>query len=144
MWATELPHQQNTELTQSALYSASERPERGGPCCWLLKLRQMGTQRVQKTRVFPWWFFGLVVPVQKIFVLPWLLVLLNKFFFISPYIISIHLSPSPSKLGSGQAVVLGRLLSLSISIISLSLRNGLYDSNSVLEFLNNLWGLGTK
>ncbi len=30
-----------------------ERPERGGPC-WLLKLRQMGTYRVQMKGVLPW------------------------------------------------------------------------------------------
>ncbi len=30
-----------------------ERLERGGPC-WLLKLRQMGTQRAQMKGVFPW------------------------------------------------------------------------------------------
>ncbi len=74
-----------------------ERLERGGP---LLKLRWMGTQRVQIERILPWFIryacragtrdfcsalVALVVPVQSI--------------FSSPYAISIHLSPSPSKLG---------------------------------------------
>jgi hypothetical protein len=39
-----------------------ERQERGGPC-WLLKLRWMGTQRVQMKGVL--WFVGLVVPVYN-------------------------------------------------------------------------------
>ncbi len=34
------------------------------------------------------WFVGLVVPVQETFILPWL-----PWFFSSPYIISIYLSP---------------------------------------------------
>jgi hypothetical protein len=43
-----------------------ERLERGGPC-WLLKLRQMGTQKVHKKGSFLGWFVGLVVLVQEIF-----------------------------------------------------------------------------
>ncbi len=91
-------------------WSVLERLERGGPC-WLLKLRKMGTQRVQIEGVHPWlvcWacragtgYFcssltALVSPVLNI--------------FSSLYTISFPLSPSPSKLGSsGQAAVLGRL-----------------------------------
>ncbi len=60
-----------------------ERPERGGPC-WLLKLRWMGTQRVQMIGVNSWWvrwadragtrdFYSavtvLVSPEQNIFLL---------------------------------------------------------------------------
>ncbi len=46
------------------------------------------------------WFAGLVMPVQEIFVLPWLLQSAQyKIFLSSPYTISIHLFPSPSKLG---------------------------------------------
>ncbi len=52
------------------------------------------------TGVFPWSFFGLVLPVQEIFVLPWLLYSAqNKIFVSSSYTISIHLSLSSSKLG---------------------------------------------
>ncbi len=44
----------------------SKRQERGAAPCSLLKLRWMGTQRVQMRRVlsFPGWFVGTVVPVQ--------------------------------------------------------------------------------
>jgi hypothetical protein len=45
------------------------------------------------------WFVGLFMPVQVIFVLPGLQSVQYKIFFSSPYTISIHLSPSPSKLG---------------------------------------------
>ncbi len=51
-------------------------------------------------RSFLGWFFGLVMPVQEIFVLPWLLLSAQyKIFFSSPCIFSIPLSPSPTKRG---------------------------------------------
>ncbi len=79
-----------------------ERPEKGGGPCWLLKLGWMETQRGQMKGDLSWlvhwacrastsirdFYFALaalVGPVQNI--------------FPSPYIISIPLSPSPSKLG---------------------------------------------
>ncbi len=46
--------------------------ELGNPCR-LLKLRQIGTLRLHMKGVLPCWFVGLIVRVQKIFVLPWLL-----------------------------------------------------------------------
>jgi hypothetical protein len=50
------------------------------------------------------------VPVLENFVLPWLLNSAQyKNFFSSLYTISIHFPPTPSKLDTGQAVVLGRL-----------------------------------
>ncbi len=45
-----------------------ERPEMGGPC-WLLKLRWMGTQRVQMKGVLPWAHCA----GTRDFILPWLL-----------------------------------------------------------------------
>ncbi len=64
------------------------------------ELQSMGTQRVQMKGSFLCWFVGLVVPVQDFFVQPCLLQSAQyKIFFSSPYIISIHLSPSPNKLG---------------------------------------------
>jgi hypothetical protein len=50
------------------------------------------------------WLVGLVVPVQDIFVLPWLLSARYKILFSSSYTISIPLSSY-----AGQAAVLGRL-----------------------------------
>ncbi len=47
------------------------------------------------------WFVGLGIPVQEIFVMPWLLLSAQcKIFFSSSYTISITLSPSPRLLGS--------------------------------------------
>jgi hypothetical protein len=77
--------------------SPPERRERGDPC-WLLKLKQLGTQGVHMKGVLPWLFVGLVVPVKENFVLPWLLKSAQyKVFFPSLYTISLHLSPPPSK-----------------------------------------------
>ncbi len=78
-------------LSRYMYTEAPERLERGGPCR-LLKLRQMGTQRVQMkgvlragTRGFCPTLAAVVGPVQNI--------------FFSLYTISINLSPLPSKLG---------------------------------------------
>jgi hypothetical protein len=49
-----------------------DRPETDDPCR-LLKLRQMGTYGVKCKLSFLGWSIGLVVPVQKIFILPWML-----------------------------------------------------------------------
>jgi hypothetical protein len=43
-----------------------ERLERGGGPCWLLKLRWMGTQRVQMKGVLPWLVRGLVNSIVPI------------------------------------------------------------------------------
>ncbi len=98
----------NTEV--SYLFISARETREGWPPCWLLKLRG-DSSSTSKRDPFIRWFVGLVVPVQEIFVLPWLL--LSKRFlsclgcfsrpstnlFSSPYTISLHLSPSPSKLG---------------------------------------------
>jgi hypothetical protein len=53
-----------------------------------------------KSVFFLGWLVGLVVPVKKNFVLPWLLQSAQyTIFFSSSYTISIPLSTSPSKLG---------------------------------------------
>ncbi len=85
-----------------------ERLERGGPC-WLLKLRWMGTQRVQMKGVLPWLVhLGLSCRYKR------LLSCLGcsgqpstKYFFLSPYTISILCVPIAQQ--PGQAVVQGRM-----------------------------------
>ncbi len=52
-----------------------------------------GLKEYKWQRFFLGWFVGFIVPVQAIFVLPWLRC------FTSPYNISFYLSLSPSKLG---------------------------------------------
>ncbi len=86
-------------LTSSLAVSTRDTIEGAGPC-WLLKLRWMGTERVQMKGVLPWlvpWAgradtrdfrSALVAPVSPV-----------QIFFFSPYTLSIPLSPSPSKLG---------------------------------------------
>jgi hypothetical protein len=68
--------------------------------------------------VFPCsWLLGLAVPVQEIFVQPWLLLSAQYKIFISPhctvYTFSVPLSPWPSKLGRQSCWVAGLLLSVS-------------------------------
>ncbi len=88
-------------LTRPYSSSSPERLARGGPC-WLLKLRWMGTHRVQMKGVLPWlvrWasraetrdfcsaLVALAGPVQSIF------------FLAVHYFSSCAVLPSPSKLG---------------------------------------------
>ncbi len=62
-----------------------------------VKRRQMGLKEYKWKGSFLGWFIGLVVPLQEIFILPWLLLsVLYKIFFSSPYTIFTHLSPSSS------------------------------------------------
>jgi hypothetical protein len=71
----------------------------------------MGAQRVQMKGVLPWLdSLGYRRAFTRDFG-PALAALVGKVqnIFSSPYTISIHLSPSPSKLDTGQTVVLGRL-----------------------------------
>jgi hypothetical protein len=91
-----------------------ERLERCGPC-WLLKQGKRGHKEYKLKGSFLSWLVGLVVPVQEIFVLPWLLWSDQyKIFFSSPYhTISIHLSPSPSMLAGSRA---WSLVSLFVSL----------------------------
>ncbi len=78
----------------------AKRPERGGPC-WQLKLRWMGTQRVQMKGVLPWlvrWACragprDLVSSVQNVFCL--------TVHFFNPFV--------PIVQQAGQAAVLGHL-----------------------------------
>ncbi len=70
----------------------------------------LARQKIYKKNYTLWvhihlgWFVGLVVPVQEIFVLPWLFKMaLCKIFFSSPYTISVPLSPPPSKLAGSCA-----------------------------------------
>ncbi len=76
------------------------RLERGAPDD-LLKLTQMGTQGVHMKGVLPWLVLWARLPVQKIFILPWLLQLAAqyKICFLHRVHYLNHLSPSPSMLG---------------------------------------------
>ncbi len=66
----------------------------------------MGTQRVQIKGVLPWFIRW----VQETFILPWLhWSPQDKIIDFLPSSISIYVSRSPSNLGTGQAVVQGRL-----------------------------------
>jgi hypothetical protein len=51
----------------------------------------MGTLGLQIKRLFLYWFVELVVPVQEIFILPWLLLRSDQY--------KIFFSPSPSNRG---------------------------------------------
>ncbi len=92
--------------------SLLERLERGGPCC-LLKLRWMGTQRVQMKGVLSWLFSwacfcsALAALVSSV-----------HSFFSSQYAISISLSPLPSKLGRQPCWVACLLVCVSILYLS--------------------------
>ncbi len=81
----------------------SERPERGGPC-WLLKLRQMGTNEVQMKGVLPWLFFVGLSCRHKRFssCLGCSSQPSNKYFFPHRHPISLYLSP-PIALQPGQS-----------------------------------------
>ncbi len=69
-----------------------------------VKTEVNGAQRVQLKGPFLGWFVGLFLPVQDIFVLPWLLFsrtsTKNFFLAVQAYTILMHLSPSASKLGT--------------------------------------------
>jgi hypothetical protein len=86
--------------------------ERGGLCS-LLKLRPMGTQGSTYERGLLGWFFGLVMPVQDIFVLPCRPG--TKYFFLTVHYFA---SFVPNAQRAGQAVVPGHL-SLNVCLWSL-------------------------
>jgi hypothetical protein len=67
-----------------------------------LKLRQMEIQGVHKKGVLPWLVRGLVVPVQDIFVLPWLVYsgTSTKYFFLSCTLFHFNCPHRPEKVGS--------------------------------------------
>ncbi len=79
-WFPHLKNKIDISIHPAGGWQKTERLERGGPC-GLLKLRQMETKEytAHERGSFFGWFVELIVPVQKIFVLPWLLVK-NTFF----------------------------------------------------------------
>ncbi len=86
-----------------------QRDQRGVPAdCW--NLGKWGLMEYKWRGSFLGWFVGLVVPVQEIFIRPWLLwAAQNKnFFFPHPTLFQLMCTHPPSNL-HGKAVVQGHL-----------------------------------
>ncbi len=73
----------------------------------------MGTHGVHLERVLSWLVRWAVVPVQEIFILPWPSWSSTTYFFSSPFTISLHLFPWPSKLCRQSCRVAGLLICVS-------------------------------